>query len=79
MDKIKVKDRQTLLDVALQVSGSVEAVMDLSIANGISVTAMLEDGEELTLARVVDGTVVERYEVEGVCPASELEIITTKK
>ncbi len=73
MGTVKVKDRQTLLDIALQTSGSVEAVMELAIANGRSVTAVLEDGDELTVAGVADGTVVERYAVEGVCPATEEE------
>lgn len=68
-----VKERQTLLDIALQTSGSVEAVMELAIANERSVTAVLEDGDELTVAGVADATVVERYAVEGVCPATEEE------
>ncbi|MBQ9076858.1 MAG: hypothetical protein IJY31_03345 [Muribaculaceae bacterium] len=78
MGTIIVKDRQTLLDVALQTSGSLEGLMDLAIANGRSVTDELADGEELITGEVVDRKVVERYEMEGVCPATE-EIITTKK
>ena len=73
MGTVKVKDRQTLLDIALQTSGSVEAVMELAIANGRSVTAALEDGEELETVEVADATVVERYAVEGVCLATEVE------
>lgn len=73
MGTVMVKERQTLLDIALQTSGSVEAVMELAIANGRSVTAVLEDGDELTVAGVADATVVERYAVEGVCPATEEE------
>lgn len=68
-----MKDRQTLLDVAVETSGSLEGLMELAIANGRSVTAVLEDGDELTVAGVADATVVERYAVEGVCPATEEE------
>lgn len=71
MGTIIVKDRQTLLDIALQTSGSVEAVMELAIANGRSVTAVLEDGDELTVAGVADATVVNRYEINGIFPATE--------
>lgn len=73
MGIVTVKDRQTMLDVAIQTSGSIEALMALSIANGRSVTAVLTDGEELETVEVADATVVERYNVEGVCPATEEE------
>ena len=62
-----------MLDVALQTSGSLENLMALSIVNGRSVTAVLTDGEELETVEVADATVVERYNMEGVCPATEEE------
>lgn len=62
-----------MLDVALQTSGSLEGLMDLAISNGRSVTAELADGEELQEAEVVDSNVVERYKVEGIFPATEIE------
>lgn len=73
MEKIIVKDRQTMLDVALQTSGSLEGLMALSIANGRSVTDELKDGEELETVEVADATVVERYNVDGIYPATEEE------
>ena len=73
MGKVTVKDRQTMLDVAIQTSGSLDGLMELSIINGRSVTAVLTDGEELDTVEVADATVVERYNVEGVCPATEIE------
>ncbi len=60
-----------MLDVALQTSGSLEGLMDLAISNGRSVTAELADGEELMTGEVVDRKVIERYEVEGIFPATE--------
>lgn len=73
MGTIIVKDRQTMLDVALQTSGSLEGLIALAIVNGRSVTDELADGEELQEAEVVDSNVVERYKVEGIFPATEIE------
>lgn len=73
MGTITVKDRQTMLDVALQTSGSLEALMALSIKNNRSITDELADGEELETVDVADATVVERYNVERVCPATEAD------
>ena len=73
MATIIVKDRQTMLDVALQTSGSLEGLIALAIVNGRSVTDELADGEELQEAEVVDSNVVERYKVEGIFPATEIE------
>ena len=73
MGMITVKDRQTLLDITLQTSGSVEAVMELAKQNGLSITDELSDGQVLEAVEVKDATVVERYAVEGVCPATEEE------
>lgn len=71
MGTVKVKDRQTLLDVALQTSGSVEAVMDLALANGLSITDELSDGQVLEVAEVKDVAVVSRYEINSIFPATE--------
>ena len=67
-------DGQSLLDVALMVAGSVEAVWDIAEANGMGVTDCLMDGDELRTdgTGVVDGRVVERYRLEGICPATEV-------
>lgn len=71
MGTIIVKDRQTLLDIALQTSGSMEAVMDLALANGLSITDELSDGRVLETVEVIDAAVVERYEINGIFPATE--------
>ncbi len=71
MGTVMVKERQTLLDIALQTSGSVEAVMDLALANGLSITDELSDGRVLVTAGVAEETVVERYEINGIFPATE--------
>ncbi len=71
MGTVTVKERQTLLDIALQTSGSVEAVVDLALANGLSITDELSDGQVLVTAGATDAAVVERYETNGIYPATE--------
>ena len=66
-----VKERQTLLDIALQTSGSVEAVMELAKQNGLSITDELSDGQVLEVKEVKDVAVVSHYEINCIVPATE--------
>lgn len=72
--KTEVKDRQSLLDIALQVCGSIEAVMSIAVRNGVSVTDDLTAGTllEYEPEDVVDKRVVEIYRREGIEPATSL-------
>lgn len=45
---VTVKDRQSLLDVAIQVLGSPTGVFALAERNGLSITDRLTDGQQLT-------------------------------
>lgn len=71
MGKVKIKERQTVLDIAVQTSGSVEGAMKLAVANGLSITVELDDGTELTTVEAVDGETARRYELERIYPATE--------
>lgn len=51
MNKIKPLDRQSLIDVALQTSGSVEGALGMSIKNDIPVSGELAPDVELETAR----------------------------
>ena len=53
--KTTAKERQTVLDMALQTGGRLETAMALSAANGVSLTDRLEDGQELTVPEPVAG------------------------
>lgn len=66
MNKIKPLDRQSLIDVALQTSGSVEGALGMSIKNDIPVSGELAPDVELETAPVVDKLVLGRYEARGV-------------
>lgn len=70
--KVTVRYRQCLVDIALQVCGSTEAVFALAEQNGLSITDDLEVGQELTyeLTDVVSRQVVAQYAEEGVVPTA---------
>lgn len=72
MGEINVKDRQTLLDIALSSSGSLESIFDLATSNDISVTAELKDGDTLNSTGVLNTNCVDKYNKEGISPATEL-------
>lgn len=72
--KTTAKERQTMLDMALQSGGHVETALALAAANGLSVTDRLEDGQELTVPEPVedgDARTVRLYRAHGVEPATE--------
>lgn len=71
-EKIIPLNRQSLLDIALQTSGSIEAAFDLAEANDISISEPLETGVSLQPAAVADQKVIDRYEAADVRPATEL-------
>lgn len=72
-----VKEGQTMLDMALQSGGHVETVLALALANGLSVTDKLVDGQELTVPESVengDARTVRLYRAQGVEPATEASV-----
>ena len=75
--KTRAKERQTMLDMALQSGGHVETVLALAADNGLSVTDRLEDGQELTVPEPVedgDARTVRLYRAHGVEPATEASV-----
>lgn len=69
-----VSDRQSLIDVALICLGSVAGVFDLARRNGLSVTASLADGQNITyeMDDVVSTRVRSAYAVQSVNPATDI-------
>ena len=69
--KIAVRDRQCLVDIALQACGSVEAVFTIAERNGLAITDDLVVGQTLTYetADIEDKQVVAAYASNGVFPA----------
>lgn len=70
--EVKVKDRQSLLDMAVQTSGSMEAAFGLAAANGVSLTDTLADGQVLDTVAAENADTVRRYSVQGIQPATAL-------
>ena len=48
---MKVQDGQNLADIAIQEYGSLDAIVDLANANGLSITANLDAGIELKIPK----------------------------
>lgn len=72
--KIKAKERQTLLDIALETAGTVAAAFEIAEANGLSMTDALEDGQELEVPEPTserEARTVRRYRAQGIEPATE--------
>lgn len=70
--EVHIKDRQSLLDMALQTSGSMEAVFALAAINDTSLTAVLPDGRTLQTVSVENPSIVNRYATEKIYPATAL-------
>lgn len=68
----RAREGQCLVDVALEVTGSVEGAWKLALLNGLSLTGDVEQGQEIGYEAdsVEDARVVSRYEAEGVHPAT---------
>lgn len=70
--EVKVKERQSLLDIALQTSGGMAAAWGLAAINDTSLTAVLSDDLPLRTAPVEHPYTVNRYHVEKIYPATAL-------
>ena len=73
--EIIVKDRQTLLDIAIATFGSAAGVFASVRRNGISLTSALKDGQALTYeaADIIAPAIRDAYEVGGISPATDID------
>lgn len=71
--KVRILSGQCLLDIAIQVYGSVDAVERLAEDNGLSVDARLDNGAELVIdpALVTDERIRRLFKSKGLRPATE--------
>lgn len=70
--KIKPLDRQSLIDIALQTAGGMEAAFDLSVKNDLALSEALAREAELETVPAVDNLILSRYAARNVRPATEL-------
>lgn len=69
--EITVKARQTLLDIALQETGSAEQALQIAIDNNIPVTCKFKSGETLKVSAIEKGRdVLEVYHEKRIIPAT---------
>lgn len=73
--EITVKDRQTLLDLAIVALGSAAGVFAFVRRNGISLTDKLTDGQVLAYdaADIVAPAIRETYDVRSISPATDID------
>ncbi|WP_044217610.1 hypothetical protein [Chitinophaga pinensis] len=57
METVNVKPHQCLLDLSMQLKGSIDALFDFAIANGISITDDLRSG---SMIWVPDRAIIDR-------------------
>lgn len=67
---IKVRDRQSIWDIALQVCGDAEAAFAIAELNDVSLSESLVVGTELKVPSVMEKRVVEYYAQHRIVPAS---------
>ena len=69
-DKYAVVDNQSLIDIAIIVSGSAEALFELAVKNGKSVSSIVEVGEELQKVAVRNSKIATYYSARNIVPAT---------
>ncbi len=82
MRQVTALNNQSLFDIAIQEYGTIEAVFDLAMANGLSVTDTLTAGQVLNVPEVdpavVQPEIVDYYRRHGIRPATgETEVADT--
>jgi hypothetical protein len=70
--EVRVLNGQSLFDIAVQAAGSVEAVFDIALANGIGITDELQPGTVLVIPAVLNKQVADYYAANGIKPATAL-------
>ncbi|MCH4824304.1 hypothetical protein ML462_14100 [Gramella lutea] len=73
--QIQALYRQSLFDLSIQTYGSVAYVFDLALANGLSITSVLEPGQHIEAPEIeVESTDIQNYyQSHGIKPATAIE------
>lgn len=72
MQTINAGIKQSVFDLALQHTGSVEAAMEIATLNNISVDAELLSGQELNVGDVRNRMIVKIYKDNNINPSTAL-------
>lgn len=68
--EIEVLNGQSLLDIAVQSAGSVEAVIDIAANNGVGITDMLPTGSVIDIPDVENKQIADYYAANRINPAT---------
>ena len=77
--KTRVNDNQSMADIAVQVSGSVESSFEIAVKNNQSVTGILTAGQELDKSSAVNTKVVDQLAVQKAIPATASKKVIEEK
>lgn len=69
---MKVLNRQSLLDIALQETGRVEEVINIALINDLRISDDIDEGIEILMPSVKDNVVYKYYKVNNICPATSI-------
>lgn len=72
MGRVKISSRQSLLDVAIQQSGSILVAFELAVKNSLSITDDLIPCESISLVGVNNADIKAYYEAKNIVPATAL-------
>jgi hypothetical protein len=72
MASVKVSDKQSLFDIAVQSLGSVSAVFELATENDLSITEALTAGQSLGLSEVYSSDVADYFTNKKIKPATAI-------
>lgn len=67
-----VLENQSLLDIAIQLGGSLESVFELAVANDISITESTNPGQTIFLNNQSQSQIVDYYRSRGITPATSI-------
>lgn len=67
---VNPKREQSLLDLALQHCGAMEAAVDIAQLNGLSLTDDVDTSRDIALPAVTNRAVVAHYAARGIRPAT---------
>lgn len=72
--KVTALNNQSLIDIAIAITGKADSFLQIAMANGLVPTAELEAGTELTIPEglELDNDIVRYYQANGIQPATAL-------
>jgi len=74
MGNITVFDGQSLLDVAIQLCGNIEAAYDFALLNNRSITDNYNTGESLRMPEILNKKLVDYYKLNNISPATTVKV-----